>query len=217
MPQNSNFLLLAVIDFSHKMEVTVMAPNHGGDTIESILGPIGSHWVQKMGQNRQKLPCPKFEFSTTPRSSIFPKIGSYGYGAKSRLISPRVHLGASGVPLGKKMGQNCRKLPCPKIRIFVYPSVIGFSQKKEVTVMAPNYGGDPLGSVMGPMGSHWVKQMCQNRKKLPCPKIRIFDYPAVIDFSHKMEVTVMAPNHGGDTIHLGANGVPLGKKNGSKP
>ena len=136
-----------------------------------------------------------------PRSHRFyQKNGSYGYGAKSRWGTPRVHLGASGVPLGKKVGQNRRKLPCPKIRIFVYPSVIDISQKMEVTVMAPNHGGDPLGSILGPMGSHWVQKMCQNRKKLTCPKIRIFDYPAVIDFSPKMEVTVMAPSHGGDPL-----------------
>ena len=134
-----------VIDFFQKMEVTVMAPNHGGDTIESILGPMGSHWVQKMGQNR-------------------------------------------------------KKLPCPKVRIFDYPAVIGFSQKMEVMVMAPNHGGDPLGSILGQMGSHWVQKMGQNRKKIPCPKIRIVDYPAVIDFSQKMEVMAMAPSHGGDTI-----------------
>ena len=48
--------------------------------------------------------------------------------------------------------------------------------------MEPNQGGDPLGSILGPMGSHWVKKMGQNRKKLPCPKIRIVDYATVIDF-----------------------------------
>ena len=66
--------------------------------------------------------------------------------------------------------------------------------------MAPNHGGDPLGSILGPKGLHWVQKMCQNRKKLTCPKIRIFYYLAVIDFLQKVEVTVMAPNHGGDTI-----------------
>ena len=145
MPQNSNFRLTRGHLFLQKMEVTVMAPNHGGDPLGSILGPMGSHWVQKMCQNR-------------------------------------------------------KKLPCPKIRIFDYPGVIDFSQKTEVTVMAPSHGGDPLGSILGPIGSHWVQKMCQNRKKLPCPKIRIFDYPAVIVFSQKMEVTVMAPNHGGYPI-----------------
>ena len=122
-----------------------MAPNHGGDPLGSILGPVVSHWV-------------------------------------------------------KKMGQSHKKLPCPKMRIFNYPAVIDFSQKMEVTVMAPNHGGDTIESILGPMGSHWVQKMGQNRKKLPCPKIRIFDYPTVIGFSQKMEVTVMAPNHGGDPL-----------------
>ena len=92
---------------------------------------------------------------------------------------------------------------------------IGFPQKMEVTVMAPNHGGDAQGSVLGPMGSHWVPKMCQNSKKLPWPKIRIFNYP-VIDFFQKMEVTVMVPNHGGDTIEyiLGPMGSHWVKKMG---
>ena len=130
-----------------------MALNHGGDPLVSILGPMGSNWVKKMGQNR-------------------------------------------------------KKLPCSKIRIFDYPAFIDFSQKMEVSVIAPNHSGDPLGSILGPIGSHWIKKMGQNRKKLTCPKIRIFDYRAVIDFSQKMEVTVMAPNHGGDP--LGAILGPMG-------
>ena len=56
--------------------------------------------------------------------------------------------------------------------------------------MAPNHGGDPLGSILGPMGSHWVQKMGQNSENLHCLKIRIFDQPAVIDFSKKMEVSV---------------------------
>ena len=120
----------AVIDFLQKLEVAIMAPNHGGDPLRSILGPMGSHWVQKMGQNR-------------------------------------------------------KKLPCPKIRIFDYPAIIDFLQKMEFTVMAPSHGGDPVGSILGPMGSNWVQKMGQNRTKLPCPKIQIFDYPAIIDFEKK--------------------------------
>ena len=154
-----------------------MAPNHGGDPLGSILGPMGSHWGQKMGQNRKKLPCPKtrifdysavidfgkksilrlwhqitvgntwgpswgqwgpignkkwvktvknyhapkFEFLTTTRSSIWAKNRIYGYGAKSRWGPPRVHLGANGSHWGQKMGQNRKKLPCPKIRILTTP------------------------------------------------------------------------------------------------
>ena len=51
--------------------------------------------------------------------------------------------------------------------------------------MAPNHGGDPLGYILGPMVSHWGQKMGQNRKKLPCPKIRIFEYSAVIDLGKK--------------------------------
>ena len=187
-----------VIDFSQKMEVTVMAPNHSGDTIESILGPMGSHWVQKIGQNRTKLPCPKI------RIFDYPAVIDFSQKMEVTVVAPITvgdPLGSILGPVGshcvKKIGQNRKKLPCPKIRIFDYSAVIDFSQKLEVTVMAPNHGGDPLGSILGPMGSHWVKKMGLNNKKLPCHKIRIFDYAVVIDFSQKMEVTVMAPNHGG--------------------
>ena len=178
-----------------------MAPCHGGDPVGSILGPMGSHWVQKMGQNRTKLPCPEIQIFDYPAIiDFFPKNGSYGYGTKSRWGHPRVHHGANGSHWVEKIGQKDRKLPCPKIRIFDYSAVIDFLQKMEVTVMVPNHGGDPVGSILGPMGSLWVQKMGQNRKKLPCPKIRIFDYPAAIDFSQKMEVTVMATNHGGDPL-----------------
>ena len=58
---------------------------------------------------------------------FFTKNGSYGYGAKSRWGTPRVHLGVKmGSHWVKKMGQNCKKLPCPKFRIFNFPAVIDF-------------------------------------------------------------------------------------------
>ena len=178
-----------------------MAPNHDGDTIESILGPTGSHWVQKMGQNRKKLPCPKIRIFVNPAVIDFSQKMEVTAMAPNHGGEP---LGSILGPVGshwvKQLGQNRKKLPCPKIQIFNYPAVIGFSQQMEVMVMAPNHGGDPLGSILGQMGSHWVKKMGQNRKKLPCPKIRIVDYPAVIDISQKIDVMAMAPSHGGDTI-----------------
>ena len=154
MPQNSNYGYPAV-----------------------ILGPMGSHWVQKMGQNRKKLPC--------PQSRIFgyPAVIDFSQKIAVTVIVPNHGgdpLGSILGPMGshwvKKMGQNRKKLPCTKSRIFDYPAVIDFSQKMEVTVMAPNHGRDPLGSILGPMGSHWVQKMGQNRKKLPCPKSRIFGH-----------------------------------------
>ena len=109
-----------------------------------------------------------------------------------------VLLGSIFGPMGshwvKKMVQNLKKLQCPKIRIFDDPAVIDFSEKMEVTVMAPNHGGYHVGSILGPMGSHWVEKMGQNGKNYHAPKLEF----SVIDFSQKVEVTVMARNHGGD-------------------
>ena len=141
-----------------------MAPNHDGDPLGAILGPMGSHWVQKMGQNVENYLAQNWNFRWPRGHRFFTKNGSFGYGAKSWWGPPRVHLGANGVPLGKKMGQNRKKLPCPKIRIFDYPAVIDFSQKMEVTFIAPNQGRESLGSILGPIGSHWVQKMGQNGK-----------------------------------------------------
>ena len=126
MPQNSHFQLpRGHRFFVKKMEVTVMVPNHGGDPVGSILGPMGSHWVKKMGQNCKKLPCPKIRIFNCHR--FFVKNGSYGCGTKSRWGPCRVHLGANGSHWVQKMGQNRKKLPCPKIRIFDYPAIIDFT------------------------------------------------------------------------------------------
>ena len=159
MPQNSNFWLLRGHRFGQKIEFMVMALNHGGDPLGSILGPMGSHWGQKMGQ---KLPfpnirifyysavidlgkksnlrlwrqitlgnpwgpslgrwgsigakkwvktvknchAPKFEFFTTPRSSIWAKNRIYGYDAKSRWGPPRSILGPIGSHWGQKNGSK---------------------------------------------------------------------------------------------------------------
>ena len=158
MPQNSNSSV-----FRNKIEVMVMAPNHRGDTIESILGLMGSHWVQKMGRKRQKLPC-------------------------------------------------------PKIRIFDYPAVIDFSQKIEVTVMAPNHGGDPLGSILGQWGPIGSKKCAKTVKNYHAPKFEFSIIPRSSVCLKKWnlrlwrQITVETPR-----IHLGANGAQLGPKNESKP
>ena len=110
-----------------------MAPNHGGDTLGCILGPMGSYWVQKMGQNRK----------------------------------------------------NYHAL---KIRYLDQPAVIDFSQNMEVTVMAPNHGADPLGSILGKMGSHWVQRKGQNCKKLQCPKFELLTTPRSSIFRKKWKL-----------------------------
>ena len=105
------------------------------------------------------------------------------------------------------MGQNRKKLPCPKIRIFVYPAVIDFGQNLTLRLL-PNHGREVLGSILGPMGSHWGKKYGQNPKKLPYPKIGIFRLPRGHRFRPKFDRMVMVPNHGGD--HLGSILGPMG-------
>ena len=166
-----------------------MATNHGGDPLGSILGSMGSHLVQKMDQNHKRLPCHKIRIFGYPtvidflwKMEVTVMAPNHGRDPRGSILGP---MGSHWV---QKMGQNHKRLPCPKMRIFDYPAVIDFLQKMEVTVIVTNHGGDPVGSILGPMGSHWVKKMGQNRKKLPCPKMRIFDYPAIIDFSKKWKL-----------------------------
>ena len=144
MPQNSNFRLLRGHRFWPKFDFTVMAPNHGGDPIGSILGPMGSHWVQKMNQNRKKLPCPKIRIFDYPAVIDFVQNSTLRFfDTKSRWGPSRVHIGANWSHWVKKMGQNRKKLPCPQIRIFDYPLVIDFGQNStlrlwfQITVGTP--------------------------------------------------------------------------------
>ena len=129
-------------------------------------GPIGTKkWVKTV----KNYHAPKFEFLTTPRSSIWAKNRIYGYGTKSWWGPPRIHLRANGVPLGQKNGSKTSKITMPQISNFLLLCCHRFGQIIEFTVMAPNHGEEPLGSILGPMGSHWDHKMGQNRKKLTCP------------------------------------------------
>ena len=83
-----------------------MMPYHGGDPLGPSWdqwGPIGAKKWVKTVKNYHAL---KFEFLTILRSSIGAKNRIYGYGAKSRWGTPRVHLGANVVPFGQKNGSN---------------------------------------------------------------------------------------------------------------
>ena len=156
MPQNSNFRLPRGHRFLPKFDFTVKAPNHGGDPLGSILGPMGSHWVKKMGQNGKNYHVPKFEFSTTPQSSISTKI--------------------------------------------------------DFTVMAPNHGGDTIGSILGPMGSHWVKKGVKTVKNYHAPKFEFSTTPRSWILAKIRLYGYGAKSRCGPSwVHLGANGGPLGK------
>ena len=231
-----------------------MAPNHGREPLGSILGPMGSHWGQKMGQNRKKLPflkirifdysavidfgkkanlrlwrqitlgnpwgpswvrwgpigakkwvktvkncyAPKSEFLTTPWSSIWEKI-------ELTVMMPN----HGGDPLGpswdqwgpigaKKWIKTVKNYHAPKFEFWLLRGH-QFGQKIVCTVMMPNHGGALLGPSWDQWGPIGAKKMGQNRKKLPCPKIRIFHYSAVIALGKKSnwrlwrEITVGTP------------------------
>ena len=160
MPQNSNFRLPRGQRFRPKLDLTVLAPNHGGDPLGSILGPMRSHWGQKMGQNRKKLLYPKIRLFNYPQSSILAKIWPHAYGPKSRWGPTRIHLGANGVPLGPKNGSKPKKITMPQNSNFRQSSI-------SAKIGLYGYG----------VKSRW----------------------------------------GPPRVHIGANGVPLGPKNGSKP
>ena len=134
MPHNSNFRRPCSHRFFPKMEVTAMAPNHGGDPLGSIFGPMGSHLVKKMGINVENYHAPKFEFSTmgTRGRRFFPKNGSYGYGAKS--------------PMGT------------------------------------------LGSILGPMGSHWVQKRVKALKNYNAAKFEFSTTPRSSIFPQKWKL-----------------------------
>ena len=227
MPQNSIFRLPRSHRFRPKLDLTVMAPNHGGDPLRVHFGANGvpleikklvkttkychapkfefstygaitqrsnfgrNQWgpigAKKWVKTAKNCHAPKFEFSTTPRSSISGKIGPYGFGAKSRWGPPRVHLGANGVPLELKNGSKPQKIAMPQNSNFRLPrpAVIDFGQNLTLRLL-PNHGGELLWSILGPMGSHWGKKLGQNPRKLPFPKIRIIVYPAVIDFGQNL-------------------------------
>ena len=87
-----------------------MAPNHGGDPLGSILGPMGPHSVKKGSKPYKITIMQNSNFRRPCSHRFFPENGTEDYGAKSRWGT--------------------------------------------------------LGSILEPMGSHWVQKMGQNRKNL---------------------------------------------------
>ena len=181
MPKNSNFLLLRGHPFGKKIEFTVMAPNHGGDPLGSIYGPMGSHWGKKWVKTVKNYQAPKFEFFTTPHSSMWAKNRIYGYGAKSRWGPPRVHLVADGVPLGqKKWVKTVKNYHARKFEFVTSPWSSIWAKIRNYGYGAKSQWGHPRVHLVAngvPLGP----KMGQNCKKLSYPKIPVFDYSAVID------------------------------------
>ena len=127
-----------------------------------------------MGQNRKNCHAPKFEFSTTPRSSISAKIGPYSFGAKSRwgplgsILGPKMELKNGSKPQKIAMPQNSNfRLPRPAVIDFGQNLTLGLW--RQITV--GNFYGPSWGQ-WGPIGAkNWVKTL----KNYHAPK---FDFSA---------------------------------------
>ena len=163
MPQNSNFPLPRGHQFRPKFDLTVMAPNHGGDPLGSILGPMRSHWVQKMGQNRKKFPCPRIQILDYTAVIDFGQNSTWRLWRQITVGTPWGLSWGHWGPIGSKKWVETVKITMPQNSNFRLPCGHQFRPKFDFTVMAPNHGGDPLGSILGPMGPLWVQKMGRNR------------------------------------------------------
>ena len=221
MPKNSNFRLPR----GHRIFTKNGSYGYGAksrwEPPRVHLGANGVPLGPKNWSKPLKITMPQNSNFRLPRGHrFFAKNGSYGSGTELRWGATRVHLGANGVPLGPKNGSKPWKITMPQNSNFRIPrpAVIDFSQKMEVTVMAPNYDGDTLGSILGPMGSHRVQKMGQSHKKFTMPQISNFPLPR----GHRFFTKNGSYGYGAKSrwgpprVHLGVNGVPLGPKNGSK-
>ena len=220
MPQISNFRLPSVHRFFTKNGSYIYGAElrWGPPTVH--LGANGVPLVKKKWVKTVKnYHAPKFEFSTTPRSLIFRKNWKLRLWRQITVETPHGPSWGQWDPIGsKKWVKTVKKLPCLKIRIFDYSAVNNFSQKMEVTVMAPNYGGylfGPSWGQWGPIGSKkWVKAI----KKYHAPNFEFSTTPRSSIFTKNGSYGFGAKSRWGPPrVHLVANGVPLGPKNGSKP
>ena len=90
-----------------------------------------------------------------------------------------------------------------------------FGQKIEFTVMAPNQGWDPLGSILGPMGSHWGQKWVKTVKDHHAPKMEFLTTPRLsIWAKNRIYGDGAKSRWGPPRVHLWANVFPLGWKMG---
>ena len=184
------------------------------------LGANGVPLGPKSGSKPQKITMPPNSNFRLPRGhQFFPKNGSFGYSAKSRWGLSRVHLGANGVPLGPKSGSKPQKITMPPNSNFRLPRGHRFFTKNGIYgYAAKSLWGHPRGR----LGANWVPLGPKNGskpQKITMPPNSNFRLPRSHQFFPKNGSFGCSAKSrwGPPRVHLGANGVPLGPKNGSKP
>ena len=195
-----------------------MAPNHGGDTLGSILRSMGSHWGQKMGQNRKKLPCPKIRLFNYSAVIVLGKKSNLRLWHQITVGTPRVNLGANGVPLGPKNGSKPSNITMPQNSNFLLLRGHGFGHKSNLWLWRQITVGTPWGPSWGKWGPIGAKKWVKKVKNYHIPKFDFLTTPRLSIWAKNRIYGYGAKSRWGPPrVHLGANGVPLGPKNGSKP
>ena len=154
MPRNSNSRLPSGHRFRPKFDLTIMEPNHSGDPLGSILGPMGCHWGKKIGQNRKKLPCPKIRTFDYPAVIDFGRNWTLRLWRQIKVETPQGPSWGQWGPIGaKKWVKTVKNYHAPKFEFSTTPRS-SISAKIGRYLYGAKYGGDPLGSILGPMRSH---------------------------------------------------------------
>ena len=84
--------------------------------------------------------------------------------------------------------------------------------------MALNHGGDPLGYILGPMGSDWAKKWVKTVKNYHAPKLEFLTTQlSSIWATNRIYGHGSKSRWGPPRFHLEVKGVPVGPQNGSKP
>ena len=220
MPQNSNFRLPRGHRFFTKNGSYGYGAKSRWGHHRVHLGAKRVTLGPKNGSKPSKITMPEnANFRLPSGQRFFAKNGSYGYGAKSRWGTPRVHLGARRVPLGKKNGSKPLKITMPQNsncplprghRFFPKNGSYGYGAKSRWGHHRVHLGAN--GVPLGPKnGSKPLRITMPQNSNFRLPRgHRFFQKNGSYGYGAKSR-------WGPPRVHLGANGVPLDPKNGSKP
>ena len=110
-------------------------------------------------------------------------------------------------PIGSKKWVETVKITMPQNSNFRLPRAHRFRSKFDFTVKVPNHGWDPLGSILGSMGSHWVKKWVKSVKNYHAPEFKFSTtQQSLISAKIRLDGYGAKSRWGHPRVHLGANG-----------
>ena len=195
-----------------------MVLNHSGEPLGSILGPMGSYWVQKMGQNRKKLPCLKIRIFDYPAVNDFGQNSTLWLWRQITVGTPWSPSWGRWGPIGsKKWDKTVRNYHAPKFEFSTTPRS-RISNKIRLYIYGAKSRCGPLRVHVGANGVQLGKKWVKTVENYHAPK---FEFSTAPRSSILTKIGLYGygskPQLGPSRVHLGANGVLLGPKNGSTP